>query len=543
MSDHPTAICVRCGVSILSDTDTIGSSTVHELLNSNMSPSTDTQVAAARQALRSLENEIASLDEKISQMRDAMERMQERRSALHDHAAAHKGLVSSLRRFPAEILSEIFLHSLPAFPRAMSEDQAPLLLDRVCRRWKDVSRSTPALWSYIAVNLWEDEEDFDLWIVSICLARAGNHPLMISLGSNTRTISLSGLSRVVKLDHPALALLVAQCELWHTVYLQMPLSVLLSLSKIRGRLASLHKLRIFTDTAEDDEAIVAFADAPRLRRFDARTNFFRDPATKKLHLPWGSLTNLTIDERDAGTTWAILQDCLNLVDLKANIGCRGQGGRLGLPDLILSHLRSLTIKLPESSNVLSTLTLPRLKHATFMISEGSRRDGEDGDISAVWHVRSGLSAMLLQSRCELLELKLRDEVNIFQSEDLIACLEALPSLTRLDVGDSISNILPQSLADLSRNGGAKTPLAPQLKTLMLDARNMSFPWHLLPDFLRSRRVNGGRFEVLRRLRLRVKEAGASAAGVPDFVQDTLRTLQLDGMNTEVVNERGLVDWL
>ncbi|KAF7980290.1 hypothetical protein HWV62_39063 [Athelia sp. TMB] len=534
MSGHPSTICVRCGVSISRDTDSIGSSPVHELLNSNLSPNTDIQMDAALQALQNLENEISAMDEQISQMYDAMQRMQERRSALHDYAAAHKGLVSSFRRFPAEILSKIFLHSLPALHRDMSEVEPPLLLERVCRRWKDISRSTPALWSYIKIHFWEGQEDFDRRIVSTYLTRAGNHPLTISLGSRM------AVSSSLNMDHPALALLVAHCERWHAAYLHLSSKVLLQLSEIRGRLPSLHKLHIYTTTEEDDITIVAFADAPMLRYFDTSSSIFLDVVTsKKLLLPWAGLTSLVIDERMVGHIWAILQDCPNLIQLEARIAANDPGSNL--PHLILPHLCSLSLRLPKQYKVLSTLTLPSLKHATITITTTY---GEDEDMSVAWHVRSGLSAMFSQSNCALLELTLRDDAYIFQSEDLIACLEPSPSLIKLDVTEYISSILPQTFLDYIGHDGAETPLVPQLGALVLDARHESFPWHLLPDFLNSRRVIGDRLEVLRRLRMLVNEAGYPAAGVPDFVQDALCALQLEGMVAEVVNERDLlVDWL
>ncbi|KZP14985.1 hypothetical protein FIBSPDRAFT_751003, partial [Athelia psychrophila] len=100
---------------------------------------------AAHKTLHSLLKDIGDVDEELSQMRVAFQRLQEKRQALQDYAEAHRGFVSPLRRLPAEILSQIFIQALPAHSN-MSPHDAPLLLERVCKRWKDITRSTPTLW-------------------------------------------------------------------------------------------------------------------------------------------------------------------------------------------------------------------------------------------------------------------------------------------------------------------------------------------------------------------------------------------------------------
>ncbi|KAJ7820687.1 hypothetical protein B0H13DRAFT_1702757, partial [Mycena leptocephala] len=53
---------------------------------------------------------------------------------------------------PNEVTSEIFLHCLPDAPSIPSSITAPLLLLKICKRWRDIALKTPALWASFAVH-------------------------------------------------------------------------------------------------------------------------------------------------------------------------------------------------------------------------------------------------------------------------------------------------------------------------------------------------------------------------------------------------------
>ncbi|KAJ6481889.1 hypothetical protein C8R45DRAFT_1100293 [Mycena sanguinolenta] len=54
---------------------------------------------------------------------------------------------------PNEIVSEILVHSLPAYTvfRAPIGKDSPALLTGICRKWRQIALATPALWRVIAV--------------------------------------------------------------------------------------------------------------------------------------------------------------------------------------------------------------------------------------------------------------------------------------------------------------------------------------------------------------------------------------------------------
>ncbi|KAJ6560392.1 hypothetical protein B0H19DRAFT_1147508 [Mycena capillaripes] len=56
---------------------------------------------------------------------------------------------------PLEITSEIFLHCLPTKRASdvMNVQEAPLLLTHVCRAWREVAISTPALWTTFDIDV------------------------------------------------------------------------------------------------------------------------------------------------------------------------------------------------------------------------------------------------------------------------------------------------------------------------------------------------------------------------------------------------------
>ncbi|KAJ7589964.1 hypothetical protein C8J56DRAFT_587334 [Mycena floridula] len=87
-----------------------------------------------------------------------------------------RALLSPLRRFPNEMLSEIFLHYCSA--ETEHPARAPLLVAAVSRKWRQVALSTPALWTSISMTITRPDH------VELCkffLSHSGKRPLEISL--------------------------------------------------------------------------------------------------------------------------------------------------------------------------------------------------------------------------------------------------------------------------------------------------------------------------------------------------------------------------
>ncbi|KAF7970048.1 hypothetical protein HWV62_25282 [Athelia sp. TMB] len=440
-------ICSECSATggTASETFQFNWSPVHNLLQNNLPPPRRFQVKSACQTIHEIQRDLAEVEEAITHMRSVFKRLLSKRMALQDYLAAHKGLISPLRRLPAETIGEIFIHALPHLPFELDGSPPPLLFQLVCRRWKEVACSTPALWACVSLNLQKHFTNHDIAVATACLARSGQLPLTVSLGSRGyHPMAAAGV-------HTALRLLMAHCERWRTVHMMyVPLDVLEQLEEVRGRL-SLKRLYLVTGGDEDSQfPIKAFSIAPELRKFVSSSGNYSDMVTSRaLHLPWNTLTSLEIDKRRAREIWPILLDCSSLVDLQVMIDSGSD--MTNVPPVYFPCLRTLSLTLPESSTLLSKFIAPVLQEAHFTVSGKSWQDEDRTD---PWHMHSGLNALLMRAKHTLNKLALQvAEECCFGPQDIVPCLSFLPSSTALAFSDNINTML-------LLHAGSKIPPAP-----------------------------------------------------------------------------------
>ncbi|KAK7001459.1 hypothetical protein R3P38DRAFT_2558783, partial [Favolaschia claudopus] len=151
------------------------------------------------------------------------------RDRVKDYLHSHKALISLPRRLPQDILEEIFLACLPATRDVFmirSAAEPPLLLGRICSRWRSIAFALPTLWSSLHIHV-----DYVKWrrkriaAVDEWLKKTSQVPLSISLqgndglGSNddaavvdilTRHSSQWASLRLYKLSNAALISLAAE---------------------------------------------------------------------------------------------------------------------------------------------------------------------------------------------------------------------------------------------------------------------------------------------------------------------------------------------
>ncbi|KAJ7645619.1 hypothetical protein DFH06DRAFT_1425463, partial [Mycena polygramma] len=110
---------------------------------------------------------LASLDNKICQLRAQLSDLRLLRRKQVKTLQRLRAITSPLRLLPPEILSLIFLQCLPSEehehdlrdPRDRrilqnpSPNTAPLLLVRICSRWRHIALATPMLWSRLELRL------------------------------------------------------------------------------------------------------------------------------------------------------------------------------------------------------------------------------------------------------------------------------------------------------------------------------------------------------------------------------------------------------
>ncbi|KAJ7698987.1 hypothetical protein B0H17DRAFT_317209 [Mycena rosella] len=81
-------------------------------LGTNYCPE-DEEIAQIRALLAEPANRLESLDEEISKLQVALDRMKEERSRLGAYVEGHRALISLARRLALDIIQEIFLACIP----------------------------------------------------------------------------------------------------------------------------------------------------------------------------------------------------------------------------------------------------------------------------------------------------------------------------------------------------------------------------------------------------------------------------------------------
>ncbi|KAH6901325.1 hypothetical protein BKA70DRAFT_1523253 [Coprinopsis sp. MPI-PUGE-AT-0042] len=94
------------------------------------------------------------MDQEISQLKARLFAEEKNREETWRTRQAYAGLISPMRRLPTELLSKVLQDVLDC-PRMLSSEDIPRLnsLHLVCRRWRDVVRSTPDIWTSLSVTL------------------------------------------------------------------------------------------------------------------------------------------------------------------------------------------------------------------------------------------------------------------------------------------------------------------------------------------------------------------------------------------------------
>ncbi|KAJ7896373.1 hypothetical protein B0H14DRAFT_500837, partial [Mycena olivaceomarginata] len=122
---------------------------------------------------------LVKLNTEIALHREALKSLEQDRSAVQRQMNA---ALDPVARLPLEISSEIFLQSLPRFPKPGDPD-VPILQLNICNAWTDIVLSTPSLWAAIHIIFPSGLSSTQSLktLVPIWLQRAHNRPLSISL--------------------------------------------------------------------------------------------------------------------------------------------------------------------------------------------------------------------------------------------------------------------------------------------------------------------------------------------------------------------------
>ncbi|KAJ7592872.1 hypothetical protein C8J56DRAFT_484188 [Mycena floridula] len=151
---------------------------IPELLASNSLPT-----EAERVHLNQL---LDTSNEEISRLTVAIDKLVLEREKLRSNVVTYKAALAPIRLLPEDMLREIFVSCLPSNKAAATTiKDAPLLLGRICRSWRELALSTPELWASIRIQFLQEFNS--LRVQRLCneahdwIARSGTCPLTIEV--------------------------------------------------------------------------------------------------------------------------------------------------------------------------------------------------------------------------------------------------------------------------------------------------------------------------------------------------------------------------
>ncbi|KAG1735921.1 uncharacterized protein EDB91DRAFT_1143523 [Suillus paluster] len=137
-------------------------------------------ITERQQQLDAVLHDISGLQIVMDNINNLRQQLVKKKDKITQSMNLHKGLVSALWRFPTEVLSHIFERCLPEFDEWLPplNQQAPMLLSQVCRRWRGIAVGTSNLWCRLCMgNLWQRVPSCcDSW-----LKRSQGRPLSLAL--------------------------------------------------------------------------------------------------------------------------------------------------------------------------------------------------------------------------------------------------------------------------------------------------------------------------------------------------------------------------
>ncbi|KAG2141901.1 hypothetical protein DEU56DRAFT_754864 [Suillus clintonianus] len=143
-------------------------------------------ITERQQQLDTVLHEISDLQTVMDSIQNLHQQLVEKKVKIVESINLHKRLRSALWRLPTEVLSHIFVYCLPGDKYLLpTPGVAPMLLTRICRRWKEVAVAMPSLWCRLQLKTeyddwkWQGAFCYDSW-----LKRTLGCPLSLELQCN-----------------------------------------------------------------------------------------------------------------------------------------------------------------------------------------------------------------------------------------------------------------------------------------------------------------------------------------------------------------------
>ncbi|KAJ7704578.1 hypothetical protein B0H17DRAFT_1126886 [Mycena rosella] len=221
---------------------------------------------------------VERLEAQILELQHTLGALQQEKDLVQGRLDAYRYPVLTI---PNEIVSEIFVHFLPVYPQRspLIAPRSPALLAQICRKWRDIALSTPALWRAVRLSLNKNRRlEQQLRLLESYLKRSGSCRL---------SIELSGDAYFPTRELPFRQTLARHRARWEHLKLH---TFAHSLSSIEGPLPLLRCFQIGAHSHVDDSSTSVFLMAPLLSR--VHMNSYHHSLVSVL--PWSQLTVLTV---------------------------------------------------------------------------------------------------------------------------------------------------------------------------------------------------------------------------------------------------------
>ncbi|KAJ7465056.1 hypothetical protein FB451DRAFT_428596 [Mycena latifolia] len=294
-----------------------------------------------KRLIEAAEANVAHID---SQIRDLMRLRDQERGVI----AALKLVIAPIRKLPAELLVEIFMHAVESQYEWL---KAVLAVCGVCAHWRQLACTTPRLWTgLLRIQKKKSASDGYLTMTKTLLDRSAPLPISISLNNDL----------AMEQPTPSLVdLFFSIAPRWRSLALD---DVDSSLSKLRqlppNALKSLEMVDLKTREVIHDYTpkVAVFLAAPRLRRVTLDVQ-----RTDLIQIPWSQLTHLTLSENSPRMSLDILVQCPNIVVAKF----------LCLDAWVVPPTSAPIITLPRLNDLEVDFAVRRRPHRAFLLALSS----------------------------------------------------------------------------------------------------------------------------------------------------------------------------
>jgi hypothetical protein len=486
-------MCPNCGVSV--GMGTYGEHSYPSLspntLNSNNAIESSSHMRSQySKTIAGIETGISKLDDEMYRLQMVMVQLAGERQSLERSLEEYRSMVAPIRRIPLDVLSEIFFFCADSSSSGSNSNskcfdvtQAPLQLSFVCNKWRRLAISMSQLWSSISLqggheyflspggfNMYYSKRSIRTDMLSTWLLRSGSSPLTLVIDPTW-------------LEHDALtsyiAILIPHSHRWRDVTFTLDEKHWKMLSAVKGHLPQLEKIDVDVSGNPSDDYDIPldiFEVAPKLHTITMQYNV----DSSDWLVPWDQLKCLHFNLHFPMSLPWILESCPNLARCTVDVY------RLDdtLDNLDHSSLASLHLIqfVEEYLDVLfNILTLRALRDLD--IAGPSRSN------PSLVLPQNAVASMLDRSSCNLQRLRLFCVG--FTSDELVAILQAQPSLVELVIHEPTSPIVSKQLLErmthhISQSVSTGSPLVvPNLKRLELFAR-FAFGNQVILDLIQSR---------------------------------------------------------